>query len=938
MRFSLHWARLCALGSVLAVAAGCADPPAEVAVDVIAVELPFSEKLPDVGPGADALATPDDEAPPEVLIATPLQGAALTAGRVRLSGTATDDVAVTAIAVRIGYNAPFWLPATADLRAFDLDVDVPYGTTPLVVTAYDPAGRSATATVTVTRAPAIPDTTPPSIEITAPLAAAVLPDNRVRLTGRASDAVGLTRVDVRTLTGLSTVAATADQFATWEATLTVPPGLPATFTATAHDSAGLTATHTITVTAGPADATPPTVAILNPPDGASLPERLLTLSGTAADDRAIARVDVRVGPGPFAPATTTNAYATWTLPAALTPGANLIKAIATDTAGNTTATTTTVIFATGDFTAPRPYTLAWRPPTPTPVSLTLNKSQVAEAIPPADQDAIVLLNLDPTPMLVGAIDYLRAACGPDPAAPTCPPDWGPAELNMWRLLTMTPATADVTDTSFATMAAVVDWLASGTLEGWPDIKTLGDVLSPALGVAPDSPLIATATIVAAIRQNLIGTHPAAADALMPITLRDGLTDMATLATKFGPSGAHPGVIPPGGASHAEVLLPNFALIIGGTSNLHWHDGLALATGKASLAFLAPGAQSPLDLDFLSPDTFQIEGLAPDPTVDLDFAMVEHPTQLTQTAGLPAEPCAGPTPFAGVAAPWTIEMVVDCAAKLQFVDYTAGCNLCPVGDPAALLWGVYVPSIPLAIDLFEIAIGTTGVISKSGTKSKHFSELGTPTPGRMWLWTDQGAGFPPGFQAQGTNEDLWDVGTLWNLISEIAQQRLRDGGVPEGAGDVRFRLESIPVGLTADELIAAIRPSMEAQKDYLTDVMLGDYAANADAPDLFLVKSPADEALWLVHVRPGDPARHTFEGLDFPYTKDGFYADLALSTPAAGSLNQPPLTSDHPALRVTAAPQRVYVQGAGGSVHRLDVRLLDATRIEVVEQTWLGGSP
>jgi hypothetical protein len=947
LRFSRAAGAAFRAGCVFAIVlAACSDPPVEVAIDTVAVELPFSEKPGDVGPGADSLGAPADAEPPVVTIRAPTDGAALTSARVSLRGETSDDVGVVAVSVKVGHNAAFWLPSEQDLRSFDLDIDVPLGQTPLVVTAYDAAGRDRSATVTVSRKIATPDTQAPTVEIEAPADLSVLPTDRVVVTGRATDNAGLTRVELRWGSSAPVVVETGDQFAHWQAALSLPAGQTVPLTATAFDSAGLSATHTITVTVGPQDAVPPTVAITAPLDGATLAERLVTLTGTAADDRKLAKVEVRVGAGPFVPALSTDGFATWSLPAELRPGANLVKAIASDSAGNTGVFVATLVYATGDYSAPRLYTLGWQPPTHTPVTLTLDKAQVAQAIPPAEQEAIVLLNLDPTPMLVGAIEYLRGACGPDFSAPgfvpACPAAWGTAEMNMWRLLTMTPATADVTNTSFATMAAVVDWLASGTLEGWPDIKTLGDVLSPALGVAPGDPLIATDTVVASIRRNLIGTHPAAPGAVMPITLRDGLTDMASLATKFGPAGVHPGFIPPGGASHSEVLEDDFALIVGGTSNLHWHDGLALATGKAKLAFVAAGAQDVLDLDFLSPDTFQIKGLAASPTVDLDFAMVEHPGLLTQDAGLPIEPCVGATPFVGPAKPWTIEMVVDCAAKLQFVDYTAGCDLCPVGDPAALLWGVYVPSIPLAIDLFEIAIGTQGVISKSGTKSKHFDELGTPEPGRMWLWTDQGAGFPPEFQAQGDDEDLWDVGTLWNLISEIAQQRLRDGGVAEGAGDVKFRLDDIPVGLSAEELIAAMRPSMEAQKSFLTDVMLGDYAANADAPDLFLVQtdadSPANAALWLVHVQPGDPARQTFKGLDFPYTKDGFYGDAALTAPAGTSLNQPPLASDHPALRVTAEAQRVYVQGQGGSVHRLDVRGLADGQVEVVEQTWLGGTP
>ena len=88
------------------------------------------------------------------------------------------------------------------------------------------------------------------------------------------------------------------------------------------------------------DTSRPTVEITSPPDGAVLDSRNVTVSGTASDNVAVARVEVSVDGATWVQATGTTA---WSAPLALTEGTNTIYARATDTSGNANTTSITVI-------------------------------------------------------------------------------------------------------------------------------------------------------------------------------------------------------------------------------------------------------------------------------------------------------------------------------------------------------------------------------------------------------------------------------------------------------------------------------------------------------------------------------------------------------------------------------------------------------------------
>ena len=94
---------------------------------------------------------------------------------------------------------------------------------------------------------------------------------------------------------------------------------------------------------GGPDTVPPVVSITSPTNGKRVTDSLLSISGTAADNVAVAAVYYRLEGGAWAEATTGNAWVNWTAQVRLSPGANTIDVYAVDTSGNSSATATVTV-------------------------------------------------------------------------------------------------------------------------------------------------------------------------------------------------------------------------------------------------------------------------------------------------------------------------------------------------------------------------------------------------------------------------------------------------------------------------------------------------------------------------------------------------------------------------------------------------------------------
>src|SRR5262249_15083301 len=139
---------------------------------------------------------PPDTMPPTVSIAAPANGATVSA-TVAVTASAADNVGVAGVQFRLD-GATLGAEDTTPPSSVPWNTAaVANGTHTLSATARDAAGNSSSASVTVTvnNAPP-PDTTPPSVNLTAPANGATV-SGTVAVTASASDNVGVAGVQFR---------------------------------------------------------------------------------------------------------------------------------------------------------------------------------------------------------------------------------------------------------------------------------------------------------------------------------------------------------------------------------------------------------------------------------------------------------------------------------------------------------------------------------------------------------------------------------------------------------------------------------------------------------------------------------------------------------------------------------------------------------------------
>ena len=290
-----------------------------------------------------------DTTSPSVSITGPTSAATYTssASSVLLSGTATDNVGVSAVTWANDRGGSGTATGTTGWSAPSIALQV--GTNVITVTARDAAGNRGTDVLTVTYT--APDTTAPTVSITGPTTSSTFSTSATSLTisGIAADAVGVTQVSwVNDLGGAGTASGTTS----WSVTGIDLKYNTNTITVTARDAAGNQSTDVLAVTYTPADTSAPTVSIVGPTTAASYAttSSVVTLGGTAADNLGVTAVswaNDRGGSG-FSSGTTS-----WSVPSvSLQSGTNVITVAAQDAAGNRGTDVLTVSYTPPDTTAP----------------------------------------------------------------------------------------------------------------------------------------------------------------------------------------------------------------------------------------------------------------------------------------------------------------------------------------------------------------------------------------------------------------------------------------------------------------------------------------------------------------------------------------------------------------------------------------------------------
>ncbi len=257
---------------------------------------------------------------PVAMFASPADGATVCDACVLVQGTASDDVSLEKVIVRV--NGGDWMRAKGTTN-WSAEVDVNPGAANLVeARARDSAGRfGPTVAITLN---AVANLRPVAM-FSSPADGATVYDASVLVQGTASDDVSLEKVIVRVNGGPWMRAnGTTD----WSAWVNVSSGANSV-EALARDVDGQWGT-TVSMTLNGAGNLRPVVTFTSPPDGATVYDAVVLVQGTASDDTGLEKVIVRVNGGPWMRA---NGTTNWSFRPALKPGANLIETRARDIDG-----------------------------------------------------------------------------------------------------------------------------------------------------------------------------------------------------------------------------------------------------------------------------------------------------------------------------------------------------------------------------------------------------------------------------------------------------------------------------------------------------------------------------------------------------------------------------------------------------------------------------
>jgi len=547
-----------------------------------------------------------------------------------------------------------------------------------------------------------------------------------------------------------------------------------------------------------------------------------------------------------------------------------------------------------------------------PLSLEMNREQVTELFGDTSKE-ILLVEVESTPLLTNSLNEIKAACGDSWKLDDEDPkhDCGQTELgktfkgadNTWqtsaeyslvRILTMTPANSRVGGTSIAGLQGMADFLNIG--------GGFAQILSESLGIPRTEEFIDTENMVKAIQTDLLATHPAIGGdgTILPVTLFDALSDLASLADKFGPADGHPGLLDPDYPTKSVVLGPDFAMTVSADSNMRLLDGIDLSgisKGYMSTVVdnIGPSYEDELEFDFEDPDRFKITGVVEEPTVDMRFAVSEHASYIDSCVDDDA--CKGNLPenldevkmkwpmSAWAIDPWLLEHMVARGARYRF-----GAR---VWDKCYVLCAAHVHIGP----------------------NEDFPDS------------------PPGWSIY---DILFDLGSppkdqyIWELINEVAQVALHTppyGDIPEGQGNVAFTLRDIPIGVSGSSIAEAARPFLQEQASKLSDLILGDYWKNNDAVD-FYYRREANDTPYLFFVTSADLP----PGANYNYSNPGFYdcPDVNEGCKVSTVMIDGAGDTTHEKLRLPEGETVLYLADDGGSVYRTRfiVGSLDAAEIEV----------
>ena len=527
---------------------------------------------------------------------------------------------------------------------------------------------------------------------------------------------------------------------------------------------------------------------------------------------------------------------------------------------------------------------------------TLTRQDILE-LPRDVRERLWLLDLDlrggpTTPRLLdNALEAIKAL---EPASLSA------AAQNMQRLLRMTPDSAELEGT------ALEELLGLAPVLGLAPARVLADLL----GIDVEDEILSPTVVSSAVLDLVIATHPHAQQRLgpptsenprgiypvepgtLPITLADAVSDFSPLPRRFGETFVdgvyHPGFLV--GDTRARVLGDDFQITVRANANALPFKGVDLTNaGPASVNSVPSQIEEIFDFD--NPGWLTIEGLIPgEPVIEeMTFRIVEDDRfHFGGRSPLPSGRGSSP---AWVLAPYTLERVLLGGGRRAFSSQRAEVRYVQPGQVDPLF-------------------------------------LATVEDGWQRIEVLGGVGAPPA------------PSYLWDLILEIGQVRVHDGGLAEGEGDVEFPLRDVPIGTTSDLIERTMRENLSADPNALLDIAIELSDTTRGQADFYYVRTEADvdaEQLgdWLFFIIESD-IRKDDAGervRPYAYASVGFFADSDLTERISSRIE---VDGDTAHEKVKVAPGDIlYVGGTGNDVYEINVvdkpslaRLrLDVTRVQ-----------
>lgn len=296
---------------------------------------------------------PPANTPPTVTVTSPANNANLD-GTVNVTANASDDKAVAGVQFKLdGAN----LGAADTTAPYSVSWDTKTATKglhQLTAVATDSENASTTsAAISVNVDNTVVTPTPPTANITSPVANATVSGKTVAVTAEASDAQGIASVQFQ-VDGQNFGApdTTAPYAITWDST-TVANGQHY-FSAVAKSNAGLTAgSPNVTVTVNnQAAPTPPVVSVTAPAANATVSGKTVAISANASGAQSISNVQFKLDGNAIGAADTTSPYGiTWDS-TTVANGTHSLTAVATDAANLSTTSSPVSINVQNTVTPP----------------------------------------------------------------------------------------------------------------------------------------------------------------------------------------------------------------------------------------------------------------------------------------------------------------------------------------------------------------------------------------------------------------------------------------------------------------------------------------------------------------------------------------------------------------------------------------------------------